>query len=45
MMNTPPMFASLILISGIGLSLFATIAALEKVFMPWNRSPAEEGQR
>jgi ABC-type nitrate/sulfonate/bicarbonate transport system permease component len=45
MTNTPPMFASLILISGIGLGLFATIAALEKVFMPWNRSPAEEGPR
>ncbi|MBK9704328.1 MAG: ABC transporter permease [Betaproteobacteria bacterium] len=45
MMNTPPMFASLILISCIGLGLFAAIAALEKVFMPWNRSPAEEGSR
>jgi NitT/TauT family transport system permease protein len=45
MMNTPPMFASLILISGIGLSLFATIAALEKIFMPWNRSAAEQGLR
>jgi NitT/TauT family transport system permease protein len=45
MMNTPPMFASLILISCIGLSLFAFIAAMEKVCMPWNRSPAEEGAR
>ncbi len=45
MMNTPPMFASLILISCIGLGLFAAIAALEKVFMPWNRGPAEEGSR
>ena len=45
MMNTPPMFASLILISCIGLGLFASIAAMEKICMPWNRSPAEEGAR
>lgn len=45
MMNTPPMFASLILISCIGLGLFSSIAAMEKTCMPWNRSPAEEGSR
>jgi NitT/TauT family transport system permease protein len=44
MMNTPPMFACLILISGIGLGLFALIAALERVLMPWNRPAAEEGR-
>jgi len=42
MMNTPPMFASLILISAIGLGLFASIAVVERVFMPWNRA-AEAG--
>lgn len=36
MMNTPPMFASLLLISGIGLGLFSLIAFLERVLMPWN---------
>ncbi len=43
MMNTPPMFASLILVSGVGLGLFSLISLLEKVCMPWNRS-IEEGR-
>lgn len=41
MMNTPPMFASLFIISGLGLSLFAFIGLLERMLMPWNRR--EEG--
>jgi NitT/TauT family transport system permease protein len=36
MMNTPPMFAALFLISGIGLGLFAFIGFLERALMPWN---------
>lgn len=43
MMNTPPMFASLILVSGVGLGLFSLISLLERVCMPWNRN-AEEGR-
>lgn len=43
MMNTPPMFASLILVSGVGLGLFSLISLLEKVCMPWNRN-VEEGR-
>ena len=43
MMNTPPMFASLILISGVGLGLFSFISLLERVCMPWNRN-IEEGR-
>jgi NitT/TauT family transport system permease protein len=42
MMNTPPMFASLILISAIGLGLFSFIALMEKVLMPWNRPASED---
>jgi NitT/TauT family transport system permease protein len=45
MMNTPPMFASLILISAIGLGLFASIAVVERVFMPWNRAAEAGGAR
>jgi ABC-type nitrate/sulfonate/bicarbonate transport system permease component len=37
MMNTPPMFASLFIISAIGLGLFAFIGLLEQVLMPWKR--------
>ncbi len=37
MMNTPPMFASLFIISGLGLGLFAFIGLLERLLMPWNR--------
>jgi len=43
MLNTPPMFASLILVSGIGLGLFSLISLLERVCMPWNR-PEQEGK-
>lgn len=35
MMDSPPMFASLILISVFGLSLFAAISILERLAMPW----------
>jgi NitT/TauT family transport system permease protein len=42
MLNTPPMFASLIMISAIGLGLFGFIAWLEKVLMPWNRETRED---
>jgi NitT/TauT family transport system permease protein len=38
MLNTPPMFASLILVSAVGLGLFSLISWLEKVSMPWNRN-------
>lgn len=42
MMNTPPMFASLLIISAIGLGLFALIGFLERVLMPWkNRGEGE----
>ncbi len=37
MMNTPPMFAALFLVSAIGLGLFAFIGSLEVKLMPWNR--------
>lgn len=35
-LDTPPMFASLLLISAMGLGLFGLIGALEKLLMPWN---------
>ena len=38
LMDTPPMFASLILISILGLSLFGFIALLEQWVMPWQQS-------
>ena len=38
LMDTPPMFASLILISVLGLSLFGFIALLEQWVMPWQQS-------
>jgi len=34
-MDTPPMFASLILISALGLSFFGTISLIERWVMPW----------
>lgn len=43
MLNTPPMFASLILVSGMGLGLFSLISLLERVCMPWNRP--EQGEK
>lgn len=43
MMNTPPMFASLFIISALGFGLFAFIGMLEKKLMPWNRR-GEEGK-
>jgi len=36
-MDTPPMFASLILISLLGLSFFGAISLLERLLMPWQR--------
>lgn len=45
MMNTPPMFASLILISAVGLGLFQLITFLETVLMPWNRPQTEDSSR
>jgi len=38
LMDTPPMFASLILISILGLSLFGFISLLEQWVMPWQQS-------
>ena len=37
-LDTPPMFASLILISIFGLSLFGFIQLLGKLLMPWQES-------
>ena len=37
LIDTPPMFASLILISILGLSLFGFISILERLVMPWQR--------
>jgi NitT/TauT family transport system permease protein len=34
-MDTPPMFASLILISALGLSFFGMISLIERWVMPW----------
>ena len=35
MIDTPPMFASLILISLFGLALFGGVSALSRIAMPW----------
>lgn len=39
--NTPPMFACLILLSTMGLLFFTFIGAMEKVCMPWNYRKGE----
>lgn len=39
--NTPPMFACLLLLSVLGLIFFSAIGALEKVCMPWNFAEGE----
>lgn len=41
MIDSPPMFASLILISVFGLSLFAAISILERFAMPWQERAKE----
>ena len=43
--NTPPMFACLLLLSVMGLLFFSVIATLEKVCMPWNYRKGKEEQR
>ena len=43
-MNTSLAFASIIIISVFGLALYGSIAAAEKIFMPWRvRSGAVAG--
>lgn len=37
-MDTPPIFASLILVSLIGVGLFGLVSGFEKILMPWHRS-------
>ena len=37
-MDTPPIFAALILVSLIGVVLFGLVAVFEKILMPWHRS-------
>jgi NitT/TauT family transport system permease protein len=37
-MDTPPIFASLILVSLMGFVLFGLVSAVEKILMPWHRS-------
>jgi NitT/TauT family transport system permease protein len=37
-MDTPPIFASLILVSLMGLVLFGLVSVIEKILMPWHRS-------
>jgi NitT/TauT family transport system permease protein len=39
MIDTPPMFASLILISLFGLALFGTVSAVSRLAMPWQSEP------
>ena len=41
-MDTPPIFASLILVSLIGFVLFGLVSVFEKILMPWQRSEAIE---
>ncbi len=43
--NTPPMFACLLLLSIMGLLFFSAIAGLEKACMPWNYRKVEEEGR
>jgi NitT/TauT family transport system permease protein len=40
-MDTPPIFAALIVVSVIGVVLFEAVALLERVLMPWNRSETD----
>jgi NitT/TauT family transport system permease protein len=37
-MDTPPIFASLILVSLIGVVLFGLVSVSEKIVMPWHQS-------
>jgi NitT/TauT family transport system permease protein len=41
-MDTPPIFASLILVSLIGFVLYGLVSVFEKILMPWHRSETIE---
>jgi NitT/TauT family transport system permease protein len=43
-MNTPPIFAALIVISALGVGLFGLVTLAERLLMPWNRS-SEDSSR
>jgi NitT/TauT family transport system permease protein len=42
-MDTPPIFAALIVVSVIGVVLFEVVALAERVLMPWNRAGTGKG--
>jgi NitT/TauT family transport system permease protein len=42
-MDTPPIFAALIVVSVIGVALFEMVSLLERVLMPWHRSETARG--
>jgi ABC-type nitrate/sulfonate/bicarbonate transport system permease component len=41
-MDSPPIFAGLMLVSLFGVILFGIVAMLEKLFMPWQFRPKGE---
>jgi len=41
--DTPPMFAGLILISLLGMGLFGILATCERIFMPWQKMEQKSG--
>lgn len=42
MMDIPPVFSSLVVISILGAMLYCIVALLERFFMPWRRAKAEQ---
>jgi NitT/TauT family transport system permease protein len=42
-MDTPPIFAALIVVSIMGVALFEVVSLLERVLMPWHRSETAGG--
>jgi NitT/TauT family transport system permease protein len=40
-MNTPPIFAALIVVSALGVGLFGLVTLAERLLMPWNRAAGE----
>jgi len=42
-MDTPPIFAALIVVSVIGVTLFELVSLLERILMPWHRPESSQG--
>jgi NitT/TauT family transport system permease protein len=41
-MDTPPIFAALIVVSILGVSLFAAVSSVERIAMPWHEGESAQ---